>query len=126
MGKIDVEQIERDIELSKIFLNRISEFHPTAIKEFFESIYEMYKHHFSDTPLLAQDYEANRNFDIRYNKDGYVCSASLKWNYYDRGEIRLKYSGLEVVFIPECGPEKQIAELHWKMLNPYLESFLNK
>jgi hypothetical protein len=30
------------------------------------------------------------------------------------------------VFIPECGPEKQIAELHWKILNPYLESFLNK
>ena len=126
MGKVDVEQIERDIELSKIFLNRISEFHPTVIKEFFESIYEMYKHNFSDTPLLAQDYETNRNFDIRYNKDGYVCSASLKWNYYDRGEIRLKYSGLEVVFIPECGPEKQIAELHWKILNPYLESFLNK
>lgn len=125
MGKVDVEQIERDIELSKTFLNRISEFHPTVIKEFFESIYEMYKHHFTE-PLLAQDYEANRNFDIRYNKDGYVCSASLKWNYYDRGEIRLKYSGLEVVFIPECGPEKQIAELHWKILNPYLESFLNK
>lgn len=126
MGKVDVEQIERDIELSKTFLTRISEFHPNIIKEFFESIYEMYKHRFSDTPLLSQDYETNRNFDIRYNKDGYVCSASLKWNYYDRGEIRLKYSGLEVVFTPECGPEKQIAELHWKILNPYLESFLSK
>ena len=125
MGKIDVEQIERDIELSKIFLTRISEFHPTVIKEFFESIYEMYKHQFTE-PLLAQDYEANRNFDIRYNKDGYVCSASLKWNYYDRAEIRLKYSGLEVVFTPEHGSDKQIAELHWKILNPYLESFLNK
>lgn len=125
MGKVDVEQIERDIELSKIFLTRISEFHPKLIKEFFESIYEMYKHHFSDT-LLAQDYETNRKFDIRYNKDGYVSSASLKWNYYDRGEIRLKYSGMEVVFTPEHGSDQQIAELHWKILIPYLESFLNK
>ena len=121
-----IDNIEKDLELSKTFLTRLSECHPKVIKEFFESIYEMYKHHFSDTPLLAQDYETNRNFDIRYNKDGYVSSASLKWNYYDRGEIRLKYSGLEVVFIPECGPEKQIAELHWKILNRYLESFLNK
>lgn len=125
MGKVDVEQIERDIELSKIFLNRISEFHPAVIKEFFESIYEMYKHHFTE-PLLAQDYETNRIFSIQYDKDGYVRSASLKWNYYDRAEIRLKYSGLEVVFTPEHGSDKQIAELHWKILNPYLESFLNK
>lgn len=125
MGKIDVEQIERDIELSKIFLNKISEFHPKVIKEFFESIYEMYKHHFSDT-LLEKDYKTNRVFCIQYDKDGFVCSASLKWNYYDHGEIRLKYSGLEVVFTPEHGQSKQIAELHWKILNPYLESFLNK
>lgn len=125
MSAINSEQIKKDIELSKTFLNRISEFHPKVIKEFFESIYEMYKHHFSDT-LLAQDYETNRNFDIRYNKDGYVCSASLKWNYYDYGEIRLKYSGIEVVFTPEHGSDKQIAELHWKILIPYLESFLNK
>ena len=125
MGKIDVDQIERDIELSKIFLTKISECHPKVIKEFFESIYEMYKHHFTDE-LLKQDYETNRIFDIRYNKDGYVSSASLKWNYYDSGEIRLKYSGMEVVFKPEHGSDKQIAELHWNILNPYLESFLNK
>ena len=125
MGTVDVEQIERDIELSKIFLDRISEFHPKVIKEFIESIYEMYKRHFTE-PLLAQDYETNRIFSIQYDKDGYVRSASLKWNYYDRAEIRLKYSGLEVVFTPEHGSDKQIAELHWKILNPYLESFLNK
>lgn len=125
MGKIDVEQIERDIELSKTFLTRISEFHPKVIKEFFESIYELYKHHFSDT-LLEKDYETNRIFSIQYDKDGYVRSASLKWNYYDRAEIRLKYSGLEVVFTPEHRSDKQVAELHWKILNPYLESFLNK
>ena len=72
------------------------------------------------------DYEENRIFDIRYNKDGYVGSASLRWNYYDAGEIRLKYSGMEVVFKPEHGHEKQIAELHWQILIPYLESFLSK
>jgi hypothetical protein len=125
MSGFNIENIERDIELSKTFLTRISEFHPNIIKEFFESIYEMYKHHFSE-PLLAQDYETNRIFSIQYDKDGYVRSASLKWNYYDRAEIRLKYSGLEVVFTPEHGSDKQIAELHWKILNPYLESFLNK
>ena len=64
--------------------------------------------------------------EIYINKDGYVGSASLKWNYYDSGEIRLKYSGMEVVFKPEHGSDKQIAELHWKILIPYLESFLNK
>lgn len=125
MSGINIDNIEKDIELSKTFLIRISELHPKVIKEFFESIYEMYKHHFSDT-LLAQDYETNRKFDIRYNKDGYVSSVSLKWNYYDSGEIRLKYSGMEVVFKPEHGSDKQIAELHWKILIPYLESFLNK
>lgn len=122
---INIDNIEKDIELSKTFLIRISEFHPRVIKEFFESIYEMYKHHFSNE-LLKQDYETNRIFDIRYNKDGYVDSASLRWNYYDTGEIRLKYSGIEVVFKPEHGSDKQIAELHWKILIPYLESFLNK
>ena len=75
MSGINIKNIERDLELSKTFLTRISEFHPTLIKEFFESIYEMYKHHFTE-PLLAQDYETNRNFDIRYNKDGYVSYTS--------------------------------------------------
>lgn len=122
---INIENIENDIALSNKFLTRISEFHPKVIKEFFESIYEMYKDHFSNE-LLVQDYETTRIFDIRYNKDGYVSSASLRWNYYDSGEIRLKYSGMEVVFKPEHGSDKQIAELHWKILIPYLESFLNK
>ena len=120
-----IDNIEKDLELSKTFLTRLSECHPKVIKEFFESIYEMYKQNFSDE-LLAKDYEENRIFDIRYNKDNYVGSASLRWNYYDSGEIRLKYSGIEVVFKPEHGHEKQIAELHWQILIPYLESFLKK
>ena len=100
-----IENIEKDLELSKTFLTRISDCRPKVIKAFFESIYEMYKQNFSDE-LLTKDYEENRIFEIRYNKDGYVGSASLRWNYYDSGEIRLKYSGMEIVFKPEHGCEK--------------------
>lgn len=123
MNNIDIEQLTETITEGKGFLKNISNIHPKEIKRILENIYELYKQQFSD--FLQDTYNTQRMFDIIYNKDGNIISASLTWNYFDTGEISLKCTGIEVIQIQEYGSQKIIAELPWEIVKPYFNEFLN-
>ena len=123
MNNIDIEQLTETITEGKEFLKSISHIHPKEIKRILENIYELYKQQFSD--FLQDTYNTQRMFDIIYNKDGNITSASLTWNYFDTGEISLKCTGIEVIQIQENGSQKIIAELPWEIVKPYFNVFLN-
>ena len=122
MNNIDIEKLTETITEGKEFLKSISHVHPKEIKHVLEDIYEMYKHQFSD--FLQDKYSTQRMFDIIYNKDGNITSASLNWNYFDTGEITLKCTGIEVIQTREQGQQKIIAELPWEIVKPYFNEFL--
>lgn len=122
MGSIDLEKLEKTIAEGEEFLMSISHIHPMQIKRILEDIYEMYRHHFSE--FLQDEYNSHRVFDIVYNKDGIITSASLKWSYWDGGEVNLKCTGIDVVFKPKHGPQKTIAELPWEIVKPYFNEIL--
>lgn len=122
MEGINIEKLEKEIKEGKDFLMSISHIHPMQVKRILEDIYEMYSNHFSE--FLQDEYKSHRVFDIIYDKDGNISSASLKWNYWDSGEINIKCTGIEVVYKPEHGPQKTIAKLHWKFIKPYFNEIL--
>ena len=122
MGSIDLEKLEKTIAEGEEFLMSVSHIHPMQIKRILEDIYEMYRHRFSE--FLQDEYNSHRVFDIVYDKDGNITSVSLKWNYWDGGEINLKCTGIDVVFKPEHGPQKTIAELPWEIVKPYFNEIL--
>ena len=119
----DIETVKKEIKEGEDFLKRISPIHPIEIKRVLEDIYEMYKHNFSE--YLIDEYDSHRVFDIVYDKDDNITSASLTCYYYDGCEINLKCTGIEVVYKPEDGPQKIIAELPWKVVKLYFNEFLN-
>lgn len=118
----DIETVKKEIKEGEDFLKRISYVHPKEIKHILEGIYESYMDHFSE--FLQDQYESNRVFNIEYDKDYNIISASLTWHYWDAGEINLKCTGIEVVYKPEDGPQKIIAELPWKVVKLYFNEFL--
>lgn len=122
MNSIDLEKLEKTIAEGEKFLMSISHIHPMELKRILENIYEMYKHHFSE--FLRDEYNSHRVFNIVYDKDANITSASLKWNYWDGGEINLKCTGIEVVFKPEHGPQKTFAELPWEIVKPFFNEIL--
>ena len=122
MSSIDLEKLKKTITEGEAFLKSISHVHPMEIKRILENIYEMYKGQFSE--VLQGEYDSNRIFTVVYDKDGNITSASLKWNYYDSGEVRLVCTGIEVVYKPEDGPQKIIAELPWEIVKPYFNDIL--
>ena len=83
----------------------------------------MYKGNFSE--FLQDQYEFVRSFNIEYDKYDNLTSASLTWNYWDAGEINLSCTGINVIYKPENGPQKIIAELPLKVVKPYFNEFLN-
>ncbi len=119
----DIEAIKAEIIEGKNFLKRISQVHPKEIKRILEDIYGLYRDHFSE--FLQDQYEFVRLFNITYDHYDNIISASLTWNYWDAGEINLTCKGIEVVYKPENGPQKIIAELPWKFVKPYFNEFLN-
>ena len=123
MGGIDLENLKKTIIKGEEFLKSISYVHPMEIKFILENIYEMYKGQFSE--VLQNEYEKYREFDITYDNNGNITSASLKWNYYDSGEVRLVCTGIEVIYTPEHGPQKIIAKLPLELVKPYFNEFLN-
>lgn len=122
MEGINIEKLEKEIKEGKDFLISISHIHPMQVKRILEDIYEMYSNHFSE--FLQDEYKSHRVFDIIYDKDGNISSASLKWNYWDSGEINIKCTGIEVIYKPEHGQQKTIAKLHWKFIKPYFNEIL--
>ena len=118
----DIETVKKEIKEGEDFLKRISPIHPIEIKRVLEDIYALYRDHFSE--FLQDQYESNRVFNIEYDRDDNITSASLTWNYWDAGEINLKCTGIEVVYKPEDGPKKTIAELSWKVVKLYFNEFL--
>ena len=122
MSSIDLEKLKKTITEGEVFLKSISRVHPMEIKCILENIYEIYKGQFSE--VLQNEYEKYREFDITYDNNGNITSASLKWNYYDSGEVRLICTGIEVVYKPEDGPQKIIAELPWEIVKPYFNELL--
>lgn len=119
----DIETVKKEIKEGEDFLKRISHVHPKEIKHILEGIYESYMDQFSE--FLQDQYESNRVFNIEYDKDYNIISASLTWHYWDAGEINLKCTGIEVVYKPENEPKKIIAELPWKVVKLYFNEFLN-
>lgn len=116
----------KDIEIVKEgenFLKQISHVHPIEIKRVLEDVYEMYKHNFSE--YLRDEYDSHRAFDIVYDKYDNITSASLMCYHYDGCEINLTCKGIEVIYKPEDGPKKIIAELPWKVVKVYFNEFLN-
>ena len=122
MNSIDLEKLEKEIKEGEEFLMSISHIHPMEIKRILEDVYEMYKHHFSE--FLRDEYKSHRVFSIIYDKAGNITSASLKWNYWDGGEINLKCTGITVVFKPEHGPHNTLAELPWEIVKLYFSEIL--
>ena len=106
MSSIDLEKLKKIITDGEDFLKSISHVHSMEIKHILENIYEMYKGNFSE--VLQDEYEKYREFDITYDNNGNITSASLKWNYYDSGEVRLVCTGIEVVYTTEDGSQKII------------------
>ena len=119
MSSIDLEKLKKTITEGEEFLKSISSVHPLKIKRILENIYEMYKGHFSE--FLQDQYEFVRTFNIEYDKYDNIISASLTWHYWDAGEINLKCTGIEVVYKPEDGPQKIIAELPWELVKSYFK-----
>ena len=120
----DIETVKKEIKEGEYFLKRISPIHPIEIKRILEDIYELYRDHFSEFLFLQDQYESTRVFNIEYDKDDNIISASLTLHYWDVGEINLKCTGIEVVYKPEDGPQKIIAELPWKVVKLYFNEFL--
>ena len=118
----DIETVNKEIKEGEDFLRRISPIHPIEIKRVLEDIYELYRDHFSE--FLQDQYESTRVFNIEYDKYDNIISASLIWHYWDAGEINLKCTGIEVVYKPEDGPQKIIAERPWKVVKLYFKEFL--
>ena len=119
---LDTEKFIRTISDGNKFLTSISHLHPMKIKGILEDVYEMYKGQFPE--VLQDEYEKYRGFDITYDKNDNITSASLKWNYYDSGEVRLVCTGIEVVYISEHGSQKIIAELPLEIVKPYFNELL--
>lgn len=119
----DIETVKKEIKEGEDFLKRISPIHPIEIKRILEDIYELYRDHFSE--FLQDQYESNRVFNIEYDKDDNITSASLTWHYWDVGEIKLTCTGIEVIHKPEDGPQKTITELPWKFVKLYFNDILN-
>ena len=113
----DIETVKKEIKEGEAFLKHISPIHPIEIKRILEDIYELYRDHFSE--FLQDQYESSRVFNIEYDKDDIITSASLIWHYWDAGEIKLTCTGIEVVYKPEDGPQKIIVELPWKFVKLY-------
>lgn len=113
----DIEAIKAEIIEGKNFLKCISQVHPKEIKRILEDVYELYKYNFSE--YLQDEYNSHRLFNIKYDKDDNIISASLMCYYYDGCEINLTCKGIEVVYKPENGPEKIITELSWKFVKMY-------
>ena len=122
MSSIDLEKLKKTITEGEEFLKSISRVHPLEIKLILEDVYEMYKGQFSD--VLQNEYDKYREFDITYDNNGNITSASLKWNYYDSGEVRLVCTGIEVVHTPEHGSQKIIVKLPWEIVKPYFNELL--
>lgn len=120
----DIETVKKEIKEGEYFLKRISPIHPIEIKRILEDIYELYRDHFSEFLFLQDQYESTRVFNIEYDKDDNIISASLTWHYWDVGEINLTCKGIEVIYKPEDGPQKIIAELPWKVVKLYFNEFL--
>ena len=115
----DIETLKKEIKEGEDLLKRISPIHPIEIKRILEDVYGLYKYRFSE--FLQDQYESNRVFNIEYDKDDNITSASLTWHYWDAGEIDLTYKGIEVVYKPEDGPQKIIVELPWKFVKLYFD-----
>ena len=122
MSSIDLEKLKETITKGEEFLKSISSVHPLEIKCILENIYEMYKGQFSE--VLQDEYDSNRIFTVVYDNIGNITSASIKWNYWDCGEVRLVYTGIEVVYTPEHGSQKIIAKLSWEIVKPYFNEIL--
>ena len=118
----DIETVKKEIKEGEDFLRHISPIHPIEIKRILEDIYELYRDHFSE--FLQDQYESTRVFNIEYDEYDNIISASLTWHYWDAGEINLKCTGIEVVYKPEDGPQKIIAELPLKVVKLYFNEFL--
>ena len=119
---IDTEKFIRTISEGNKFLASISHLHPIKIKGILENIYEMYKDQFPE--VLQNEYENYTVFDITYDNNGNITSASLKWNYWDAGEVRLVCTGIEVIYTPEIGSQKIIAELPVEIVKTYFKEIL--
>ena len=119
----DIETLKKEIKEGEYFLKRISPIHPIEIKRILEDVYELYRGHFSE--FLQDQYESNRVFNIEYDKEDNITSASLTWHYWDVGEIKLTCTGIEVVYKPEDGLQKIIAEIPWKVVKLYFDNILN-
>ena len=119
----DIEAFKNEIKEGENFLRSISHVHPKKIKHILEDVYESYRDQFSE--FLQDQYEFVREFNIEYDKYDNITSASLTWNYWDAGEINLTSAGINVIYKPENGSPKIIAELPWKVVKPYFNEFLN-
>lgn len=115
----DIETIKKEIKEGEYFLKRISPIHPIEIKRILEDVYELYKYRFSE--FLQDQYESNRVFNIEYDKNDNIVSASITWHYWDGGEIKLTCTGIEVVYKPYDGPKDTIVELPWKFVKLYFD-----
>ena len=113
----DIETVKKEIKEGEDFLKSISPIHPIEIKRILEDIYELYRDHFSK--FLQDQYESSRVFNIEYDKDDNITSASLTWHYWDAGEIKLTCTGIEVVYSPYNGSKNTIVELPWKFVKLY-------
>ena len=122
MSSIDLEKLKETITEGEEFLKSISSVHPLEIKHILENIYEMYKDQFSE--VLQNEYDSNRIFSVVYDKGGNITSASIKWNYWDCGDVRLVCTGIEVVYTPEHGSQKIIVKLPWEIVKPYFNELL--
>ena len=119
----DIETLKKEIKEGEYFLKRISPIHPIEIKRILEDVYELYRGHFSE--FLQDQYESNRVFNIEYDKEDNITSASLTWHYWDVGEIKLTCKGIEVVYNPYNGAKNTIVELPWKFVKLYFDDILN-
>ena len=101
---IDTEKFIKIVAEGDKFLTSISHLHPMKIKGILEGVYEMYKGQF---PAVLQDeYEKYRGFDIT------------------SGEVCLENTGIVVIYNPEIGSQKIIAELPLEIVKPYFNEIL--
>ena len=119
----DIETLKKEIKEGEAFLRRISPIHPIEIKRILEDVYELYKYRFSE--FLQDQYESNRVFNIEYDKEDNITSASLTWHYWDVGEIKLTCAGIEVMYNSYNGAKNTIVELPWKFVKLYFDDILN-